>query len=118
MKNLKLIAYSILAVCYAELLEHARGNSEITYYVNEVDHTISLIQNGPGYIACNEPEVRQFLLDWITQWLKESKTVLLYTCRDNCEISLDDPKSFTEDLSSTDGSPLSELEGILYMLYD
>lgn len=121
MKNRNLIAYAILAVCWEQLLHHVRGfwqglNPDL--WIDKEHYTVSAIQNGPEYVGHNINETKEILLKWITDWLDESKIVILYTCGDNAEIALHRPKDFTEDLSILDYPEDRELTNILYMAYD
>jgi len=119
MKNKKLIAYAILAVCWEKLLEHALITSDTTgIWVDNKEHTIALIQNSPEYDEQPTYIVRDIILQWILDWLDESKMVILYTCPDNREIALHDPKDFTEALEILEDPNFPELTGILYMAHD
>jgi len=121
MKNKNLIAYAILAVCWEQLLEHARGNwTELNpnFWVSAKQHSICANPDEPD--AEQQPLyiIRDILLQWILDSLDEDKIVILYTCRDNALISIDDPKEFPGDLDMFDDSEFPELKHILYIAKD
>lgn len=120
MKNRNLIAYAILAVCYGELLKHAQTwfkQFRDHYWVDQDNHTISIIQNGPDYAMATHSEIQEILLEWIMEWLDESEMVILYSDWDNGEIALHRPNDFTERLEilSDSDSAFPELTHILYI---
>jgi len=98
MKNKVLIVFSILAVCWEELLKHThtwKNQATDHLWVNEEEHTISVLQNGPEYKEIYSViEVRELLLRWIDEWLTESEMVILHTDHKNGEISLHRPADF------------------------
>ena len=123
MKNQKLIAYAILAICWEELLGHSKTwqpQQEPQFWMDAKNHTIAAIQNGPEYEAQPLYIIRENLLSWILEWLGESKIVVLYTCADNGEISIYDPDIAIQDgsLSDLEDPQFPELTAILYMAHD
>ena len=53
MKNQRLIAYAILAVCLENLLDLTKmwqHQQEPKFWINEAENAISPVQNGPEYV--------------------------------------------------------------------
>ena len=121
MRNKKLIAYAILAVCLEKLLSHALLSDDTrTIWVDYKNHTVALCENGHDYLPRTLTTTRDILLGWILGWLKESNIVILYDCSDNREIALHRPNDFTEPLSPDmlEDSHIPELKHILYIAED
>lgn len=123
MKNKKLLAYAILAICLKEFISHMVGTNKSNILVDDKhkimtpepeDYTEAAIVTDPD-IAINH------LLDWILDSLDKHEMVILYTCRDESYISIEDPaewKQLHPSLELLENSDFPELKNILLIAYD
>lgn len=116
MKNKLKIIKEITDICLAQFMEHKDDECD-TIYIDPKTKTLSWIFDEGE--TTNNP--RAIIEMWVRQSLRDHRKVLLYTCRDNREISLTFP--LADELEETlEYCELQELESttdpIFYIGFD
>lgn len=108
----------ILAHAISELHEH-RETPEDKLYLNTFNHSHEYTyQNWGDSQEIDEIKLKELLTKDITESLEKHNKVIIYTCRDNSMISIDNVGQYPEDIEDLDHPSEPELKGILYLAYD
>ena len=92
-----------------------RGDENRVFLSYLNNKTLSWLEGHPIYTL----EALTLLEKWVQESLQKYGKVILYTCRDNSEIAIEDPESFDNDeldLFKKYSGPLGDLP--LYIGYD
>jgi hypothetical protein len=102
--------------CWAQLMDH-QDDEHQQIYCDEKTQTLSFTDGTPY----RERWAKDTLWRWIHDDLEEQGFVILYTCKDNAEISLDHIKDWTDE-ERAEFEELKETpelyQGKLHILYD
>jgi len=110
------ITYAILAICWEKMLTHMVGIECLNLEVNPAEQSVT--SNWEDIKGTLQPyQVREHLLQWITRSLYKYGNVVLYTCRDNAMISIEDYDAKSVE-SLEEFTDIPELKGTLYIAND
>lgn len=118
MMNYSINTHQITQIAWALLISHREKDSEPVCLSDLNPRTLSFLDGDP----ITDDAAQGFLKEWIEHELNSCNRVIIYTCKDNAEICIEDGPTITPEeirfMEDLDYSDYPELEGILYVSFD